>query len=200
MTLSSPREQILDAALKLMSEQGAAGSSMRQLAAAVDCNVATLYHYFPSKADLLRSVMEERRYDERLAVESPVIDASLPPRERLAALLRWLWRATLEEEAVWRLIVGESLRGEEVALSTAQSIVHALDDTLARWLTDLFPEMHANRAGVARLLRGQLFALVVEHLALGGDEHEQRAADMAALVFPEAATVASAPAAVGQMS
>jgi AcrR family transcriptional regulator len=59
------RGRILDAALRLMAEQGSAGASMRQLAAACHLNVATLYHYFPSKADLLRSVVEERRYGER---------------------------------------------------------------------------------------------------------------------------------------
>ena len=46
-----PRTRILDAALALMSEQGSAGASMRQLAAACGLNVATIYHYFPSKAD-----------------------------------------------------------------------------------------------------------------------------------------------------
>ena len=39
----------------LVSERGAAGTSMRRLAAACGLNVATIYHYFPSKADLLRA-------------------------------------------------------------------------------------------------------------------------------------------------
>ena len=42
------RGRILDAALRLMAEQGSVGASMRQLAAACDLNVATIYHYFPS--------------------------------------------------------------------------------------------------------------------------------------------------------
>ena len=178
------REVILDKALELMSEQGASASSMRQLAAACGCNVATLYHYFPSKADLLRTVIEERRYGERLQVESPPIDRSLPPRERLAAMLRWLWRATLEEEAVWRLIIGESIRGEEVAMNAARMIVPALDETLARWLADELPELD-DPARVARLVRGQLFSLVVERLATGEDNAKVRAADMAAVLFPD---------------
>lgn len=177
------REVILDKALELMSEQGASASSMRQLASACGCNVATLYHYFPSKADLLRSVIEERHYGERLQIESPPIDRSLPPRERLATLLRWLWWATLEEEAVWRLIIGESLRGEEVALSAARTIVPALDETLARWLAEELPEL-ADPARVARLVRGQLFSLVVERLATGEDNAKARAEDMAAVLFP----------------
>ena len=60
-TVAGPgqRSRILDAALVLVSELGAAGTSMRRLAAACGLNVATIYHYFPSKADLLRALVEE---------------------------------------------------------------------------------------------------------------------------------------------
>ena len=51
------RARILDAALSLMSEHGVAGTSMRMLAGECGLNVATLYHHFPSKADLLRAVL-----------------------------------------------------------------------------------------------------------------------------------------------
>ena len=75
----SRRDDILDVALDLMSEHGAAATSMRSLATACNVNVAALYHYFPSKADLLRSVIEERRYALRLQ-DVPAIDVSLPPQ------------------------------------------------------------------------------------------------------------------------
>lgn len=182
-----PRTRILDAALALMSEHGSAASSMRQLAAACGLNVATLYHYFPSKADLLRSVVEERRYHERLGHDAPPIDAATPPRDRLVELLDWLWRNSLEEEAVWRLLVGEALRGEEVATTSAAAVVDALAVTLERWLGDGFPELEGDPAAVARLIRGQVFALVVEHLALGAVTPRQaraRAQELAAIVFP----------------
>ena len=65
---SAARTRILDSALGLMSERGAAGTSMRRLADACGLNVATIYHYFPSKADVLRAVIEERRYGERTAL------------------------------------------------------------------------------------------------------------------------------------
>lgn len=182
-----PRTRILDAALALMSEQGSAGASMRQLAAACGLNVATIYHYFPSKADLLRSVMDERRYGERLSVESPPIDAGLPPRARLTALLEWLWANALDEEAVWRLLIGESIRGEAAASSSAAVVVELLAVALEQWLTDGFPELAGDQAAVARVIRGQVFALVVEHLALGAVTPavaRQRAAELAAIVFP----------------
>lgn len=184
---ADPRTRILDAALALMSEQGSAGASMRQLAAACGLNVATIYHYFPSKADLLHSVMEERRYGERLSVEAPPIDAGLPPRARLTALLEWLWANALDEEAVWRLLIGESIRGEEAASSSAAVVVEVLAVALEQWLTDGFPELAGDRAALARVIRGQVFALVVEHLALGAVTPavaRQRAEELAAVVFP----------------
>jgi AcrR family transcriptional regulator len=181
------RGRILDAALELMSEQGSAGASMRQLAAACGLNVATLYHYFPSKADLLRSVMEERRYGERISTEPPPLERALPPRARLAELLAWLWANALEEEAVWRLLVGEAMRGEPAATQSTADVVDALAAGIEAWLADGFPELTGDRAAVARVVRGQVFALVVEHLALGAVTPEvarQRAAELAAVIFP----------------
>jgi AcrR family transcriptional regulator len=182
-----PRTRILDAALTLMSEQGSAGASMRQLATACGLNVATIYHYFPSKADLLHSVMEERRYGERLSVDAPPLDATLPPRVRLATLLEWLWANALDEEAVWRLLIGESIRGETEAASSATVLVDALAIALEAWLADGFPEVTGDRPALARVIRGHVFALVVEHLALGAVSPvvaRERAEELAAVVFP----------------
>ena len=186
-TAGDRRARILDAALALMSEQGSTGASMRQLAAACEVNVATIYHYFPSKADLLRSVMEERRYGERLGTEVPAIDPAQPPHERLVALIGWLWANAREEEAVWRLLIGEALRGEAAATTSAAEVVDALAATLEGWIADGFPELTGDPAALARVVRGQVFALVVEHLALEpvtDAAARRRAEELATLVFP----------------
>jgi AcrR family transcriptional regulator len=178
------RDRILDAARELMAEHGSVATSMRKLAARCDLNVATLYHYFPSKADLLRAVIDDRRYLERLAIEEPPLTIDVPPRERFVALLTWLWRATLEEESIWRLLVGEALRGEEAALESARLLVVALDLTFADWLHTRFPELRGDPVSAARLMRDLLFAQIVEHLVTGDDDLDQRAEDLAALLFP----------------
>ncbi len=181
------RGRILDAALHLMAEQGSAGASMRQLATACELNVATLYHYFPSKADLLESVVRERRYGERLAEDAPPIDTGAPPRERLVTLVDWLWANALEEQAVLRLLVGEAVRGEAAATRAAAEVVDLLGTTLEQWLSTGFPELGGDPAGLARVIRGHVLALVVEHLALGGvstDAAHQRAEELAAALVP----------------
>ena len=59
---SSTRHRILQVALSLMSQKGVDGTSMRDLASAAGLNVASLYHYFPSKRELLEAVLVERGY------------------------------------------------------------------------------------------------------------------------------------------
>ena len=169
------RARILDAALSLMSEHGVAGTSMRMLAGECGLNVATLYHHFPSKADLLRAVLSERGYVQRLDQEGPP-DELLhgTPDERLGRFVRWLWLASLAEESVWRLLVGESLRGDASARVEANALVDAIDGVLPSWLDRVVPELGERNVAVARLVRAQLFSLVVEHLALGPDDDRSR--------------------------
>jgi AcrR family transcriptional regulator len=162
----SRRERILDIALDLMAEHGASATSMRQLATACDVNVAALYHYFPSKADLLRSVIEERRYGLRLR-EVPSIDASLPPRERLVALILAMWDGANDEEAIWRLLLGEGLRGDETALAVGGEILEALEPALRDWLASLFGDdggSSLDPAAVATVLCGQMLGFFTSQL------------------------------------
>jgi AcrR family transcriptional regulator len=159
---------------------------MRRLAAACGLNVATIYHYFPSKADLLRALIEERRYGERMASEDPPIDAARPPHERLATLVRWVAERTLEEEAVLRLILGEGLRGNATARRSAVELVGALDATATSWLATGFPEL-ADRGTppevAARLVRRTLLAVVTEQLATGSADVASHADDLATALF-----------------
>jgi len=179
------RTRILDAALALVSELGAAGTSMRRLASACGLNVATIYHYFPSKADLLRALIEERRYGERMAANDPQIDPALAPHERFAGFFAWVVTQTLAEETVLRLLLGEGLHGNDTARQSARDLVTALDVTVAGWLDGGFPEL--SRATpppvAARLVRRSLLSLVIEHLATGELGTASYADDLATVLF-----------------
>jgi AcrR family transcriptional regulator len=185
---SGQRERILGAALTLVSELGSAGTSMRRLAGACGLNVATIYHYFPSKADLLRALVEEQRYGERMAADDPPIDPDLPPEDRFAAFFAWVATETLAEETVLRLLLGEGLRRNTVAAGSARDLVDALDATLEGWLTAGFHEMAEGSGGcpppvAARLVRRSLLALVTEHLATGRADPATTGSDLAAVLF-----------------
>jgi AcrR family transcriptional regulator len=193
-TLEPPRpnqrERILDNALELMSEQGAGATSMRQLAKACGVNVAAIYHYFPSKADLLRSVIEERQYALRLR-SLPPFDPTLPPRERLVALILSMWQGAQEEEAIWRLLLGEGLRGDETALQVGRELLEVIEPALRVWLGELFPPDESPTVDVdalATVVLGQLFSFFIGQLfryeAERADQARREAEAIAALALP----------------
>lgn len=154
------RELILDVALKQMSEHGSAGASMRALAKECGLNVASLYHYFPSKDELLAAVVAERQYGTRLAA-IPTIDHDAPPTERLQIIWTTVWEGAMEEQAVWRLLLGEGIRGEASVRPVAQDLFAVMRDGLPVWIASALPEV-ANPGECAELMIGQLFSGFVE--------------------------------------
>src|SRR5690606_34254645 len=179
------RARILDAAVRLVSERGAAATSMRQLAAACDLNVATIYHYFPSKADLLRAIIEERRYGERMASEDPPMQAELAPRDRFEGFMAWLVEPALDERTILRLLVAEGLHGNETARDPARARLRALDGAIEAWLDTGFPELGPATPPpvAARLVRRVLLSAVLEQLVTGAPIGDDLGRDLAAALF-----------------
>ena len=181
------RTRILSAALDLMATNGAAATSMRQLAARCGLNVATLYHYFPSKADLLRALIADRDYENLLREVSIPVDASLAPRDRLAQLLGRVLHEALGERSITRLLVGETLRGDPDALDVVRGLADHLEPAIERWLGESFPELH-DREAPAAVLTGMLFGFLLEDLVLPPADArrrlKRRATAAAAVVFP----------------
>jgi AcrR family transcriptional regulator len=184
--IPSQKERILDSALGLMAHNGVDGTSMRQLAADCGLNVATLYHYFPSKADLLRSVIEDRHYFALMDEPLP-IDPTLPARARLERMLVLIWTEALREEQVWRLLLGESLRNAEVAQRMARDIAARLEEALNRWLGEIVPELGERRPVAAAVITGQSLGLFLEYLLLAPEDRpaaaERRARDLGDLLL-----------------
>lgn len=165
--------------------------SMRQLATACGLNVATLYHYFPSKSALLGAVIGERDYAALMRDYVVPVKPQLPPRRRLERLLAHVWSETLAEEPVWRLLIGESLRGERAAVDAIGHLGTELDRAVDRWLTQAFPppELPANHRSVTSLMTTQLLGLFLEHLVVPGGRDPARSRSRiraaAAVVFPD---------------
>ncbi len=189
MAITQPTDQrsrILDTALHLMAEGGVHAMSMRRLATACGLNVATLYHYFPSKADLLDAVVGQQDYASLLA-QVPPIDQSLPPRQRLAELLRWIWTQMAGQDDMWRLLLGESLRGDVAVMGSAADLSAMFETALDRWLGELLPDVETPLA-LARVLRGSIYGFFIEYLPLPFDDRMrylgQRADEIAEVFVP----------------
>ena len=135
---------------------------MRKLAAACDVNVAALYYYFPSKAALFAAVVEERQYGSRIAT-IPLVDPHLPVEERLHQLFIDVWRGAMEEQPVWRLLLGEGLRSEPDALPVGSELLHTLPAGLAAWLAQSIPEL-TDSVVAAEAFVAQLFSGFIHHI------------------------------------
>ncbi len=160
---ANQREHILDVALQLMSEHGSAAMSMRQLAQACGVQVAAIYHYFASKDELLRSVVEERRYSSRL-VEMPWgLTATDPVEQRLRAVFDLFWRGALDEEPVLRLLLGEGLRNQPVALPTGAALLEVFHSGVTGHLECCVPEL-ADRELLAQVVVAQVFSAFIRHI------------------------------------
>lgn len=180
----SQRDVILDNALALMSAHGAAGMSMRELAKACNLQVAAIYHYFDSKAALLTAVVAERQYGERLQ-EPLEINPEDPPADRLRAVFAIVWNGALEEEAIWRLILGEGLRGETAVLPMGRELLNLVELATEAWIREFVPEVEDPKSASA-LIVGQLLSGFVRRIFLPEDDQigEELAAGVASTLLP----------------
>ena len=191
---ATQRQHILDTALSLMAQRGVDGTSMRDLAAATGLNVASLYHYFPSKRDLLVAVLAERGFLDEVAITAPTPGES-NARTLLADLLNELLQSMLEVEDFVRLMLGEVMRGEETALTVGNELINGTQESLERWITEDHPLLcrdPSSAAPLARMLRAMLIGIFFEHVAGVLDPEidtatafRNRADEAAAVLYPD---------------
>jgi len=181
------RQRILDRALRLMADAGVHAMSMRSLATACGLNVATIYHYFPSKGALLDAVIAHQDY-EGLLVDTPPIDRDLPTRARLIGLLEWMWARMGEHDAMWKLLLGESLRGDPQALSSAAELSAGFERALDGWVEHLLPDLRGEHRTTARVLRGLVYGFFIETMSMPEPDREaflaKRASEIADVFVP----------------
>jgi TetR/AcrR family transcriptional repressor of nem operon len=75
---SSSKEAILAAARRTAQAHGYSGLNFRDLANEVGIKAASIYHYFPSKADLAAAVARRYWEDSAVALESMLTETSDP--------------------------------------------------------------------------------------------------------------------------
>jgi AcrR family transcriptional regulator len=159
------RARILEIALSLMSQRGVDGTSMRDLASAAGLNVASLYHYFPSKRDLLEAVLVEQGY---LPITAPPGEDGAPaPDLTLAEMLADYMGSMFDVEDFVRLMVGEAMRGEKTARSVGIDLFSSFQSSIEEWVTENRPDLvERNGAGaVARMLSAMIVGVFIGYAA-----------------------------------
>jgi AcrR family transcriptional regulator len=175
-----------------MSQRGVDGTSMRDLASACDLNVASLYHYFPSKRELLEAVLIEHGF-------MPVNTSNPDPKKYddidtpLGRLLADMLVSMFEVEDFVRLLLGEAIRAETTARAVAFDVFSTFQSSIEGWITEHRPDL-VDRVGagpVARMLSAMVVGVYIEHasgaIGEGSDVIAlslQRAREVAAILQP----------------
>lgn len=118
------KEVVLRSAIDNFTERGYHGTSMRDIARDAGVTVASIYHHYPSKQDILSEIMAKMLSDVIAMTRSALMAAGSSPSEQLDAVVRaWInFHTTRQAEA---LIGASELRSLEPA---GRKLVIALRD------------------------------------------------------------------------
>ncbi|MFE4500304.1 TetR/AcrR family transcriptional regulator [Rhodococcus sp. NPDC056743] len=96
------RQLILDSAVRNMNERGYHGTSMRDIAAGADLTVASIYHHFKSKQEILQEIMLQALRDAHGMTRGALLRSGGEPKDQLQALVRaWvMFHTTRREDAL----------------------------------------------------------------------------------------------------
>jgi AcrR family transcriptional regulator len=137
--VEGPRRALLEAALLLFARRGFHGTSVRDLAAALEQQPSSLYKHFPSKEHVLAALVQLGFATHHSALLEALLSAGSDPVEQLAALVRENARL----HARWPLLA-----------VVVNDELHALPDELLQPVTAL---RDASVSLLSRVLeRGQL--------------------------------------------
>jgi AcrR family transcriptional regulator len=141
MPIEVRREQVLDAALRLIAERGYGATSMEAITREAGVAKPVVYNAYPGRGALLRALLEreEARALGALAAAMPSPPLDADPRAALLAWLRALAEAIAENPTPWRLmllaaddtpdVVREHVeRGRALAIEQISTLVDALLD------------------------------------------------------------------------
>ncbi len=158
------RVQIIESAMRVFAKKGFAAATNRDVADEAAITPGLIYHYFKSKEDLLRTVLEEYPARQSLrSISSQTIDQS--PEDLLRSLAHQIL-STAEDENVVRILrvfLPAVIHQPELSASgssTIQALVRFVEKALMEKMErgDL---CRANAGLVAQLFVGSLLDLVL---------------------------------------
>jgi TetR/AcrR family transcriptional regulator len=97
------RGQILAAAFELCAERGFHGARTRDLARRAGVSEALVYRHFPSKDALIRAILDQAGFAERIEWMEQTLE-KMPPREALLSIAKHLLTGLRERPEVFRVV------------------------------------------------------------------------------------------------
>ncbi|AUW58781.1 TetR/AcrR family transcriptional regulator [Sphingobium sp. SCG-1] len=135
------REAIVERAADLFAEFGFRGASVSDLAKACQTSKSLIYHYYPSKEDVLYAVMLSH-IDQLVEDVETVMALDKPPHERLRHLLRSFMAHYIGAASRQKVLLNElsnlpddkrrSIIGKQrIVIEAVQSLIVAIDPAMA---------------------------------------------------------------------
>jgi len=164
------REDILAASLHLFATKGFHGTSMRDIAREAEITEGLIYHYFESKRDLFRAIIDEYSFLPLLRTLPDLAD-QLDLRALLIVLARGFFDVLKQNTELTRLLLQEvQVFPEEKEVFFADAVNQSILE-LAKILEGRMNEKARSQVDpemAARLFFNALLAFFVEQEILGG--------------------------------
>ncbi|MFU2207075.1 TetR/AcrR family transcriptional regulator [Solidesulfovibrio sp. C21] len=119
------REQIAEAALTIVVEQGLGAVTVRRVAEAVGISAAALYRHYKNKGDILTAVLEEH-HEMALANLRQAAAQGTTPLEVLELIYRGMMKMVIKYRALPVIFLSDVLWFEETRLSELKLRHHKL--------------------------------------------------------------------------
>lgn len=152
------RDAIVDRAANLFATAGFRGTSVAELAAACETSKSLIYHYYPSKEDILYAVMASH-IDQLEQDVRDVAAEETAPDARLRSLIHRFMSHYIGAADRQKVLLNElhSLPGDKRAVIVKQQ--HAIIDTVCTLLTAVDPRL-AEKPARAKVKTMLLFGMI----------------------------------------
>lgn len=179
----STRQRLLETAVSVFAEHGADGGSMREIARRAGVNVATAYHHFGSKRDMLLAIFGELGFLEGY-FDTSWVSEELEAELVLEMLCLGAWTLMSSGADVLRLAIAEAMKGDE----DVRSVFGEWREQGDRYIENVLkaaglasPENATRRAWVVRSVIWATFVseLMERTVPFDADELRRRARDTA---------------------
>lgn len=107
------KELILDAAIRLFSEESYEATTMRRIAERIEYTPGTIYGYFKDKSEILFE-LHTRGFDRLIEYQRKAIEGLIDPDDKIEALGRAYVRFGLEHSALYDLMFVDRNTGRSI--------------------------------------------------------------------------------------